>query len=167
MRETVAVVVEKQRLSKQSFADTRGAIQRYRDLAIGTSIFVLLAMGYAAYRAGSIGRAIPYLRGQRVFVEPMINLGAIRCGDEVNVKVTVVNCGFSSVNVVGARKSCGCIGIETFPVEVQAGSARPLELKISVPPKAMEFIHRIELYIAEVGQNFTPFSIALSGMATE
>ncbi|MCC7338806.1 MAG: DUF1573 domain-containing protein [Pirellulaceae bacterium] len=111
---------------------------------------------------------MPYLMGQRVFVEPILNLGALRCGDEVNAKVNVVNCGSSSLAIVGARKSCGCIGIEAFPVEIPAGCNYPLELIIRVPEKTTEFVHSVELYIAaEERQNFRPFSVALSGMATE
>ena len=169
MSDSIAVAVENESdgLLKQNRANTRGAIHRYRDWVMGTLFFVLLVLGYAAFRAGSVGRALPYLIGQRVFVEPVINLGAVRCGDEVNVKVHVVNSGSGSVTVVGARKSCGCIGIEAFPVEVQAGCNYPLQLKFRVPESETKFVYSVELYIAEEGQNFLPFSIALSGVATE
>lgn len=170
MSDPIAIVLGNERdgLRKQNGANTRGAFRRYRDLVIGASLFTLLVIGYAAYRAGSVGRAIPYLKGQRVFVEPKINLGALRGGDQLDTKINVLNCGSSSLTVVGARKSCGCIATEAFPVQVPAGCNYPLELTISVPDKATEFAHLVELYISvEEGQSFQPYSVALSGVAIE
>lgn len=142
-------------------------IRKYRDLFIGTSMCVASTIGYAAYCSGSIGSALSFLSGQRIFVDPKIDLGKVRCGENVNAKIEVNNSSGKSVSVVGARKSCGCIGLEAFPVEVKAGSTYPLGLVIQIPEKSTKFAQFIELYIAEEGQSFVPFSVSLSGIATE
>lgn len=133
---------------------------------MGSLVFVSVVIGYAAIQSGSISRALAYLAGQRVFVEHRIDLGVVRCGGEMLAEIEVFNSDSNPVSIVGARKSCGCIEIETFPIEVFAHAGQRLRITLRVPEDPVEFKHLIELYIAgSSGQSFRPFAVAVSGVA--
>jgi hypothetical protein len=106
------------------------------------------------------------LMGHRVFVDSKIDFGTVECGAHVSARIRVVNCGTNTLSIVGARKSCGCIDIESFPVAVRAGSSYPLEVSMSIPSQPAQFAYSVELYVAEEKTNLSPFSIALTGSAT-
>lgn len=142
-------------------------IRKYRDLIFGTSMCVASTIGYAAYCSGSIGSALSFLSGQRIFVDPKIDLGKIHCGEKVNAKIEVINSGGNAVSVVGARTSCRCIGIEAFPIQIKARSRYSLELVIQTPEKSMQFAQSVEIYIALQEKSLVPFPVSLSGIAIE
>lgn len=142
-------------------------IRRVRHTFIGASVFVAVILGYATFYTGSVFRALPFLSGQMIFVDRAIDLGKVRSGETVNATIEVVNSGGRSVSIVGARKSCGCIGLEAFPVEVGAGGRYQLYLDIQVPEKSTTIAQSIELYIAEQGQSFVTFPVSLTGTAIE
>lgn len=135
-------------------------------LFMGGLMFVSVVIGYGAVQSGSISRALAYLMGQRVFVETKMDLGVVQCGGEMLAELEVFNSDSNPVSIVGARKSCGCIEIEAFPIEVLAHAGHRLRITLRVPEEPIEFKHLVELYIAgSSGQSFRPFAVAVSGVA--
>lgn len=137
-------------------------VSKYIGWFLGPLILVSLVLGFAAYRAGSFSRALPYLMGQRFFVaESKIHLGELVCGAEAESSIRLINLGSKPISIIGARKSCGCIALESVPFEVSAGSTRPLKLKVKIPDGVGKFAHTIELYVAD--QGFSSFHVVLFG----
>jgi hypothetical protein len=58
-------------------------------LFIGSLACVGVVFGYSAAMSGATSRAIAYLSGQRVFVEPKVDLGVVQCGGEMVTKVEI------------------------------------------------------------------------------
>jgi hypothetical protein len=133
---------------------------------LGTLAVGSLVLSYSAYRAGSFTRALSFMMGQRLFVsETKIDLGEVVCGNEVEVMINLRNCGSEPISIAGMRQSCGCISLDSFPIEVEASSTHPVQIKIKVPKDQGEFTHTVEFYA--VGQQLSSFQIFVSGKSIE
>jgi len=141
-------------------------VRRGWNVGLGALFVIALVIVYATYRTGSVFRVIPYLAGQRVFVEPKIDFGKVSCGDVVTSTVEIVNRNSRPASVVGSRKSCGCISTEVLPVAIEAGATYSLKMELKVLAKATKFSYTVDLYIAD-GEVTLPYSLTLSGIATE
>ncbi len=140
------------------------------EIAIGTLLLFLLIFGCAAYYAGSVGRAWPYLMGQRLFVSTRrLDLGSVLSGTELKESVRLINRSSEPLRILGARKSCSCITLDSFPLQVPAGGYHDLQLKLRVPelqpgvPSALS--QSVELYVED--QRLTQYKIVLSGSVVE
>ncbi len=163
---TLSTEVELEKFNAVSASDSVSRYGRYWELIFGTLFFVAAVIGYAAYQSGSLERALPYLTGQRFFVsETQIDLGKVRCQAEVDASIHLINLSSNPVSIVGAKKSCKCIALDSFPFDVAAGSVLPMQLKIKAPDVAANFSHSVELYVAE--PSFSSFQVIMSGMATK
>lgn len=135
-------------------------LSKYIGWFLGALILVSLVLCYAAYRAGSFSRALPYLAGQRFFVvESEINLGEVACGADVDSVIRLLNRGSVPVNIVGARKSCGCILLGSFPMEVPAGADSAIEFRMHAPEGPGVFSHTIVLFVADQGVSSTQITL--------
>lgn len=144
----------------------KGRLTRYLEWGLGTLLVIIAIVGYASYRTGSLRLALPYLMGQRFFVaESKLSLGEVVCGTEVSSGVRLANLGSSPAAVIGARKSCSCIAVGQFPIEVPSGGERLIELRLQTPKSQTEFVYYIEIYVAD--REFSTFQIELSGTAIQ
>ncbi len=151
---------------EESIADKRGGRRILVEIAGATLVVLLLVLGFAAYRAGSVVRALPYLMGQRFFVpETEIILGEVPVGTDVERSIRLINGSSEPASILGARKSCGCISLDSFPFQVPPHDERQLQLKLQVPSEPIDFVHTVELYVDD--QQFSSFQIVLSGTTIE
>lgn len=152
--------------SHASDTENRSGTRLFVEILCVALLLLLLGFGYGIYRAGSVGRAVPYLMGQRFFVpETSIKLGSVPVGTDVKGTIGLMNRSSAPVKILGARKSCGCISLDPFPFEVPPHAERQLQLKLRAPDSPSEFAHTVELYVDD--NHFTSFPIVLSGASVD
>lgn len=143
--------------SKVGFAPSRSGFRRpivsFILQVVLISLFPgTLLVGFAWWRTGGVARVWPYLCGVRLFVEPtQIDLGIVPRDKLVERQVTAVNLSSRPLKLVGAQRSCACLSIDKFPLQIGGGGERHLRLQIGTPRKPMRFEHSIKLFADDSG----------------
>ncbi|MEW4531386.1 DUF1573 domain-containing protein [Maioricimonas sp. JC845] len=125
---------------------------RHRILALRVAILVPLALVVlfvAVYAVtGSSALVLPWLRGERVLVDPaVVHLGVLpRDAGVVDVRVRVVNLHSSPVRLLGAQRSCGCISLGRFPVEISSGEVQAIAMRVAVPERPETIDESVTLF---------------------
>ncbi len=99
-------------------------------------------------------------QGHDLVVQQVVDLGDdIAGGSPVETSVLIQNVGSSSRKLLGIRQSCGCISTESFPLTIDAGKARHLEVKIDTPQGQASFQYDLVLYTDTPGRTAFPVEI--------
>ncbi|RUL88082.1 hypothetical protein [Tautonia sociabilis] len=106
---------------------------------IGTAILALLSMAtmasVAAYRFGSVGNALSFVRGERVLIESnAYALGSMPVGERRLIRYRLTNLTGRPVNVVGSQAPCSCTTLRRMPTVLPHARAEVIELEYSPIP---------------------------------
>ncbi|MEZ6034945.1 MAG: DUF1573 domain-containing protein [Planctomycetaceae bacterium] len=103
---------------------------------------------YGTWRTGSINLVWPWLMGRELLFSPMsIELGDVSETPVVETKIRVINVSAKRLSVLGSQRSCVCIGLDEFPVEIAPGETRDLRIKIGTAKTAGRFEHHIRFFV--------------------
>lgn len=121
----------------------RGPIQVF---SVG-SLLAIIVFGWGYSRTGSAALVVPFLNGERLFVEPLvIDLGARSAGEIHELSIDVLNTSIGEISIVGAQKECGCLVVDEFPLTIGAGQRRGLLLKVALPTEQDDFEQRVKFF---------------------
>jgi len=117
-------------------------------------LIVTAVVGYARWRTESAELVLPWLQGQwLLFAETRIELGNVEKKETIERQIRVANLSAQPLTLLGSQKSCGCISMDEFPIEIQAGEDYPLQLKIGTSDKSGPFEHAIKFFMDESGHS--------------
>jgi hypothetical protein len=130
-----------------------------------TLLIALILASYGIQRFGSIGKAIAYVRGERLLMdEPIRDLGQVQSGQTVQLSYSVTNWTGKPITFVGIRSSCTC-AIPEVPEEIlqdrQTGTVR---VNVLVPQKSGKFSGALtlftdDLHYSSVVFGFTAYAV--------
>ncbi len=135
---------------------------RFHILVLLVALFAPLGTYlYAAYRTQSLGLAWQFIQGQRLLINPEhVDLGSVAENTEIETTIRVVNLGAMVRNLLGARRSCGCITIEDFPLEIPANDEKLIRVKLHTSATEKYFNHALTFYCDDPYQTLLPVTIA-------
>lgn len=133
--------------------------------AFGIAVVGFVGMfGYAWWETKNLELAWPYMNGQRVFALPAtVFLGEVPKGTVAGSRIRIVNMGSESTSVLGAQKSCSCITLTEFPLEIPAGSSLEIDFLMTVPDTETAFSHSVRFFTSDFG--FATKSVAIAGVS--
>lgn len=136
----------------------------------GAQAFALAALGfvgmfgYAWWKTKEIELAWPYMNGQRVFTSPAsVFLGEVPKGTSAGSRIRIVNLGSESKSILGAQKSCPCITITDFPIEIPARGTHEIDFLLTVPNEETAFSHSVTFFTDEFG--VATMSVNITGVS--
>lgn len=92
--------------------------------ALMTVAVLAILAGWARYQFGSVGHALAYARGERLYVdEPVKSLGEVEAGRLYHVTFRLCNDSDRPVRIVGFRSSCGCTTASDLPMTIPPSKA--------------------------------------------
>jgi hypothetical protein len=113
----------------------------------GAVAFLGLLAGWAYFHSGSLALVLPFLGGERLFIEPTaIQLGDQEPGAAAEPVVRIVNSTGKQVRVVGAETSCSCVALDDLPLSIPAGESRELQFKVHVGRRRHEIAETVRLF---------------------
>ena len=128
---------------------------RFSSVAQVAGIMVLLLaaiFGYGRWRTGSFDLVWPWIAGQQLLFSPTrIELGQVGKNEILERRIRVVNVSSKPLSLLGSQKSCGCIGLDEFPIEIAPGESRELRLRIATGVTPGSFAHSIKFFFDEQG----------------
>ena len=131
-------VVKPQGTSRFSFVS--------RVLGIAVLMLAVVA-GYGRWCTGSLELVWPWLTGQSLVFKPMkIELGTVEAKKWIETEVYVINLSNAPKALLGSQKSCGCIGVGEFPIEIPANSTHILKIRYSTLNKPGSFEHFVKYF---------------------
>lgn len=117
---------------------------------------------YGTWRTGSINLVWPWLMGRELLFSPMcIELGDVSETPVVETKIRVINVSAKRLSVLGSQRSCVCIGLDEFPVEIAPGETRDLRIKIGTAKTAGRFEHRVRFFVND--GRYTEVEVKVTG----
>lgn len=117
-----------------------------------TLALLAVPLGLGVYRIGSTGRALAYLRGQRVFVaEPIRRLGTVEPGRDFLLRFPIVNYSGVPVHIAGASSSCSCTIVSDLPTTIAGHTSKPIEITVRSPSVSQDIHTTITLYTDSPG----------------
>jgi hypothetical protein len=110
-------------------------------------VFLGVTVGWAFFRSGSWVLILPYLRGERLLVEPTtVRLGDQKPGGVAEFQVRVVNATPGDVRLLGAQKSCSCITVDDLPLLIPAGQFLELQFQVHIANTTGEMRHSVKFF---------------------
>jgi len=117
-----------------------------KTMAIAALILVAI-VGNAIVQTGDLKLAWPWLMGQRLLFRPTrIERGTVEAKKWIETEVHVINLSNKQKTILGSQKSCGCIGVGVFPVEIPANSTHTLRIRYSTLHKPGAFEHFVKYF---------------------
>lgn len=145
----------------ENFAE-HGTVANWRRLVVICSIAlaaIIFPAFYIWWRTGTL-KAIPaYLAGAVLDVQRTIDLGAVKPEVELTVNIPMRNIGSDVCRVLGVKKSCNCLSVGSFPVELAASELKDISVKFRPPPSNQPFEHEITLFTDADGMARVPVRI--------
>jgi hypothetical protein len=93
-----------------------------------TNIGLACLMAAALYFFGSIGSALAYMRGERLFAY-VAPTGRIPKGEESELNLFISNLGDRPVRILGGTSSCSCLVPLGLPALLEATDTRNIRIK--------------------------------------
>ena len=127
------------------------------------TIFMLaIFFSYGWWRTGALASIWPWLIGQQLLFTPtQIELGNVSPNQVIEKQIRVINVSSKALSIVGSQKSCGCIGLDEFPIELAPGERHLLAIKIASGTKTGRFSHSIKFFCN--GEHWSTVSVAVTG----
>jgi len=147
--------------------DTPKAQTRFREYlwtaAIGVGcVFAFFCYGW--WSTGSIRESVMYMNGQRLFLKPSaIDLGNIKTSEIINISFGVRNLSVTPVKLIGAKKTCSCISIDSFPQVILPREEKELVFSIQAPQHTGTFTQSLTAY-TDADAHF-PLTLTVKGVA--
>ena len=119
-------------------------------LAASVGLGCLAAAG--VYLFSSVGNALGYINGQRLFAQPEA-LVSTAIGEAREFSVTVTNLGKRPVRILGTRSSCSCVATLGLPVSLPPNDRRTVWVKFRPNRKQTgRFTQTLRLFTDEADQ---------------
>jgi hypothetical protein len=91
----------------------------------------LTAAGAGVY--GSPDAALARLRGESLVVDPYLDLGAGKPGDDLEAIATARNISDHPIRLYGGTSDCSCTVVDDLPVTIPPGGSAPIGIHLHVP----------------------------------
>jgi len=124
---------------------------------------IMLAMlfGYGRWRTGSFHMVWPWLMGRQLVFSPIqIELGSLSPNQMIEKQIRVNNVSSTQLSILGSQKSCGCIGLDEFPIEIDGGESQDLRIRIVAGKTAGEFEHHVKFFTNSSSGNVEVVTVA-------
>lgn len=106
---------------------------------------------FASWRTRSSIRAWQYLQGQRLFLPKELHFdNAVLGTEKVTAELHVLNASVRPIHLIGANKSCPCIGLNDFPIVVPVGREVQVNVTIELPQKLDDYSQSFKFYSEEL-----------------
>ncbi len=128
-------------------------VQQLAQIAATISIFGVLSFGDSNFARMSFQR----FQGESVYCQP-VHVENLIVGELANADTQITNTSDRPQEIVGARKSCGCVSIDAVGLEIPSKSSSILKLAIR-PVKAGAFRQRVIYYLKDPKQTSVFFDI--------
>ena len=128
-------------------------VQQLAQIAATISIFGVLSVGDSNFARMLFQR----FQGESVFCRP-VHVENLIVGELANAVTQITNTSDRPQEIVGARKSCGCVSIDAVGLEIPSKSSSILKLAIR-PVKAGAFRQRVVYYLKDPKQTSVFFDI--------
>lgn len=125
------------------------------------SLVILSALfGYGRWRTGSVDLILPWLMGQQMVFTPIqLDLGTISANQVLEREIKVTNVSANPLSLLGSQKSCGCLTLDEFPIEIPAMTSHKLLLKITVGTKSGKFAYTIKFFLDGQAYSFVVVTV--------
>ena len=126
------------------------------------AMFMLATLfGYGRWRTGSSDLVWPWLMDrQLVFSPAQFELGNVSPNQLIEEQIRVSNVSSRPLSIIGSQKSCGCIGLDEFPIEIAAGESQKLRIKIMAAKTAGKFEHHVKFFTNSSSGNVEVVTVA-------
>ena len=108
--------------------------------------FALVLGGLIFYRTEHFSKIVARLSGESLVVAEVKSVGALRSGRHYTVRVPLANIGRRLVTVAGCQTSCSCAVLRGFPLTLQPGVSRSLDVDLSTVGKTGPLVALIDLF---------------------
>jgi hypothetical protein len=106
-----------------------------------------IVIGYGRWRTGSLDLVWPWIVGQQLLFSPSnINLGAVPANQIIEKQIRVLNVSSAPLSLLGSQKTCNCIGLDEFPIEIAPEQTFVLRIRIRTEVKHGDFSHSIKIF---------------------
>jgi Protein of unknown function (DUF1573) len=113
--------------------------------AVLTGILLSSLMGAALWHFGSIGAALAYTRGERLFAK-MESIGTMTRGEERKAELVISNLGDKPVRILGAASSCSCVATSGVPTTIPAKDMRIIPVKLRAGNLIGRSVQRLRIF---------------------
>jgi len=112
------------------------------------AVFMLaLLFAYGRWRTGSVELVWPWLMGRQLLFTPIkVELGNVSPNQMIEKQIRVINLSSKRLSIVGSQKSCGCIGLDEFPIDIDSGRSQNLRINIVAATAAGKFEHYVKFF---------------------
>jgi len=125
------------------------------------AVFMLaLLFAYGSWRTGSIELVWPWLMGRQLLFTPTrIDIGNVSPNQVIKKQIRVINLSSKRLSIVGSQKSCGCIGLDEFPIDIDSGSSQNLRINIVAATAAGKFEHHVKFFTNSSSGNVVEITV--------
>ena len=125
-----------------------------------TTIMFAMLLGYGRWHTGSYDLIWPWLMDRQLVFSPMqIQLGNVSPSQLIEKQIRVSNVSSRQLSIVGSQKSCGCIGLDEFPIEIAGGKSENLRIRIAAGKAAGKFEHHVKFFTNSSSGNVVVFTV--------
>lgn len=100
----------------------------------GVAVLLVVTTVAASAVYGSTEAALARLRGDSLFTEPYLDLGAGKPGDVLESAAIVRNVSNRPIRLVGGTSDCSCTALRDLPVTIDPGETAAIGVQMNVPP---------------------------------
>jgi len=116
--------------------DSRSPLVQWIQIAVLTLLIGCTFLGIGWWRSGGMATSWAYLQGERLIFTPAnIIIDNAKPNEVIERTVLVRNLSNETVTLLGSQKSCGCITLNDFPIEIKPHQRYELTIKIDIPKK--------------------------------
>ena len=124
-------------------------------VAVIALLMLVVLFGYGRWRTGSLELVWPWLMGQQLlFSRTHIDIGKVSANQMIEKQIRVVNVSSAPISLLGSQKSCRCLELDDFPLQIEPGTSRVLHIKIAIGMKTGNFAHSLKFFSDEKGYSY-------------
>jgi len=132
--------------------DSRSPLVQWIQIAVLTLLIGCTFLGIGWWRSGGMATSWAYLQGERLIFTPAnIIIENAKPNEVIERTVLVRNLSNETVTLLGSQKSCGCITLNDFPIEIKPYDRYKIHLIISMPEKNTSIEHEIKFFSDDQG----------------
>ncbi len=133
--------------SREQQAGSRSPLIQWIQIALITLLIGCIFFGIGWWRSGGMATSFAYLQGERLIFTPAnIIIENAKPGETVERTVVVKNLSSKTITLLGSQKSCGCITLNEFPIEISPGARVEIVIKINTDIDATSLENEIKIY---------------------
>lgn len=123
-------------------------------------VILSVLFGYGRWRTGSFDLVWPWLKGQQMVFTPIqLDVGRVSANQVLEKEIKVTNVSANPLSLLGSQKSCGCLTLDEFPIEIPAMTSHSLLLKITIGTKSGKFAYTIKFFLDGQAYSFNVVTV--------